>query len=91
MVKPLGALAFSLFAFVPRFYNEDDERIGRIEDMTVAPDGTLSVAIVDAGGFLGNAARRVAFPVDQFSEVAPPRIVLPGATKEALKQMPEFK
>lgn len=41
------------------------------------------------------ARRRTAWlpamdPVDQFSEVAP-RIVLPGATKEALKQMPEFK
>lgn len=91
LVRPLGALALSLFAFVRRFYNDDDERIGRIEDMTVAPDGTLSVAIVDVGGFLGIAARRVVVLVDQFSEVAPLRIVLPGATKKVLKQLPEFK
>lgn len=72
-------------------YNEDNQRIGRIEDMIVAPDGTLSVAVIDVGGFLGIGRHRVAIPVDQFSDVAPPKMVLPGATKDALKQMPEFR
>lgn len=72
-------------------YNDEDQRIGRIEDMIVAPDGMLSVAIIEVGGFLGIGQHRVAVPVDQFSDVAPPKIVLPGATKDALKQMPEFK
>jgi len=33
--------------------------------------------------------RHVAIPVQQFSQVTP-KIVLPGASKDALKQLPEF-
>jgi hypothetical protein len=31
-------------------YNETNEKIGKIGDLIVAPDGSLSVAIVDVGG-----------------------------------------
>ena len=71
-------------------YNDNNQKIGKIGDLIIAPDGTLSVAIVDVGGFLGLGKRRVAIPVGQFSQIAP-KVVLPGATKEALKQLPEFK
>ncbi|HYE35783.1 PRC-barrel domain-containing protein [Methylocaldum sp.] len=74
-------------------YNENDQKIGEIDDFIVAPDGSLSVAIVDVGGFLGMGKRHVAVPVDQFRSTGDKasRIVLPGASKEALKQLPEFK
>jgi hypothetical protein len=36
------------------------------------------------------AAHRVAIPVEQFGKVAP-KVVLKGATKEVLKELPEFK
>lgn len=71
-------------------YNDKNAKIGKLEDFIVKPDGTLSYAILDVGGFLGVGAHRVAIPVGQFSDVRP-RIVLPGATKDALKQMPEFR
>jgi sporulation protein YlmC with PRC-barrel domain len=71
-------------------YNDKGEKIGKIGDLVVAPDGTLSVAVVDVGGFLGVKKHHVAIPVKQFSEVSPKKVVLPGATKEALKQLPEF-
>jgi sporulation protein YlmC with PRC-barrel domain len=71
-------------------YNDNNEKIGKIDDFIVSPDGTLSVAVVNVGGFLGLAAHRVAIPVQQFGEVAP-KLVLHGATKEALKALPEFK
>jgi sporulation protein YlmC with PRC-barrel domain len=71
-------------------YNDKNEKIGKIEDFIVRPDGTLSYAIVDVGGFLGLGKHRVAIPVNQFTSVRP-RIVLPGATKDTLKQMPEFQ
>jgi sporulation protein YlmC with PRC-barrel domain len=70
-------------------YNEQNQRIGRIDDMIVAPDGTLSVAVIDVGGFLGVGRHHVAIPMDQFSQLSP-RIVLPGATKQALKDVPQF-
>jgi sporulation protein YlmC with PRC-barrel domain len=71
-------------------YNDKSEKIGKIDDFIVSPDGTLSVAIVDVGGFLGLGAHRVAIPVNQFDEVSP-RIVLKGASKDELRKMPEFK
>jgi len=71
-------------------YNDQNEKVGKIDDMIIAPDGKLSVAVVDVGGFLGLGAHRVAIPVEQFTQMEP-KIVLPGATKQALKGLPEFK
>ena len=71
-------------------YNDKDQKIGKIGDLIVKPDGTLSFAIVDVGGFLGLKKHQVAIPVSQFSSVHP-KTVLPGATKEALKKLPEFQ
>jgi hypothetical protein len=72
--------------------NDRDEKIGEIDDMIVSADGTLSVAIVEVGGFLGLGVHRVAVPVRQLvlSPTAP-KVVLPGATKQALKALPEFE
>lgn len=71
-------------------YNDNNQKIGKIQDLIVAPDGSISAAIVDVGGFLGLGTHRVAIPVEQFSQVTP-KVILPGASKEALKQVPEFK
>ena len=71
-------------------YNDADQKIGKIDDFVVAPDGKLSVAVVEIGGFLGMGTHRVAIPVQQFAHVGP-KTVLAGATKEALKKLPEFK
>ena len=73
-----------------KVYNDKNQNIGKIGDLVVKPDGTLSLAVVDVGGFLGVGRHQVAIPVDQFAEVTP-KVVLPGATKEALKQLPQFQ
>jgi hypothetical protein len=70
-------------------YNDRDEKIGRVDDVLVAPDGSLSIAIVDVGEFLGRGRHLVAVPARQFVKITP-RAVLPGATKEALTRMPPF-
>lgn len=71
-------------------YNDQDKKIGDIADLIIKPDGSINVAIVEVGGFLGMGKHHVAIPVKQFSSVAP-KIILPGATKESLKALPEFK
>jgi sporulation protein YlmC with PRC-barrel domain len=71
-------------------YNDQNQKIGKIDDFVVTPDGKLSVAVVEVGGFLGLGAHKVAIPVEQFGQVAP-KVTLKGATKEALKALPEFK
>jgi uncharacterized protein YrrD len=70
-------------------YNEMDERVGSVDDIIVTRDKALSDAIINAGGFLGLMKHNVAIPVSQFKLVQN-KLVLPGATKEALKARPEF-
>jgi len=70
-------------------YNEKDERVGWVDDIIVTPDKAVSYAIVNAGGFLGLMKHNVAIPAFQFKSVDN-KIVLPGATKDTLKAMPEF-
>ena len=71
-------------------YNSAKQKIGKVDDLIVAPDGTLSIAVIDVGGFLGIDGHRVAIPVRQLTTVAPKRLVLAGATQEELKKLPEF-
>lgn len=39
-----------------------DQKIGRIVDLVVKPDGAVPAAIVSVGGFLGLASKHVAVP-----------------------------
>jgi hypothetical protein len=71
-------------------YNDKNEKIGVVDDLIVAPDRSISYAIIGAGGFLGMGKHDVAIPVGQFKEDKG-RIVLAGATKDALKAMPKFE
>ncbi len=71
-------------------YNEGGDAIGTVEDLIVAPDRAVSHAIIGAGGFLGLGEHDVLIPVDQF-KLESERLVLPGATKESLEQLPVFE
>ncbi len=75
-------------------FNEQNERVGSIGDIIIAPDRAVSYAIVGAGGFLGLGKHDVAIPVNQLrlqQNGQETRFVLPGATKEALKSLPQFE
>jgi len=71
-------------------YNDKDERVGSVDDIIVTQDKALSDAIINAGGFLGLTKHNVAIPVSQF-KLIDNKLILPGATKEALKASPEFR
>jgi len=71
-------------------YNEKNEKIGSVDDLIISPSKALSYAIIGAGGFLGVAKHDVAIPVSQFTETDG-KIVLAGATKDAIKSLPEFE
>jgi sporulation protein YlmC with PRC-barrel domain len=71
-------------------YNNIGEKVGEINDLIVTPNKALSYAIVGIGGFLGVAEHEIAVPVGQLKQQEG-KIVLPGATKEALKAAPKFE
>lgn len=70
-------------------YNDGGEKVGKIDDLIVAPDSSVSFAIVGAGGFVGLRRHHVAIPVTQLAQ-RDGKFLLPGATKEAIKAMPVF-
>jgi sporulation protein YlmC with PRC-barrel domain len=71
-------------------YNDKNEKVGDVDDLIIAPDSSVSYAIIGVGGFLGLGERQVAIPVNHFKR-GEGRIVLPGATKDALQAMPSFQ
>jgi sporulation protein YlmC with PRC-barrel domain len=71
-------------------YNDNNEKIGTIDDLVMSRNRSNSYAVIGVGGFLGAGTRDVAVPVDRLRHEGD-KLILPGATKEALKAMPEFK
>lgn len=71
-------------------YNELGDKIGSVDDLIIAPDKSLSYAIIGAGGFLGMGKHDVAIPITQINEING-KMELKGATKESIKQMPKFE
>ena len=75
--------------------NEKKERIGVVDDIIITPSpgakmNAASFAIVGVGGFLGIKRHDVAIPMEQL-RLEEGRLVLQGATREALKALPPFE
>jgi sporulation protein YlmC with PRC-barrel domain len=71
-------------------YNDKNDKLGKVEDVIISPDRKVSWAIIGVGEFLGLIKKDVAIPMTRLKIVGD-RIVLAGATKDALKAMPEFR
>lgn len=71
-------------------FNDKGERVGVIHDIVVAPDHSVSFAIIAAHQFLGVSHHDVAIPIEQLDFVNG-KLVLAGATKDAIKAMPAFQ
>jgi sporulation protein YlmC with PRC-barrel domain len=71
-------------------FNDLNERVGAVDDIVIAPDRSVSYAIINASGFIGVAKHDVAIPVGQL-KLVDGKLVLPGATKDALKASPAFE
>lgn len=88
-------------------YNQQNEKLGEINELILSPNGQIAGAVIGVGGFLGMGERDVMVPLNQLRfahegsattgsardgdrKWYPDRAVL-NATKDQLKQMPEFK
>jgi hypothetical protein len=75
-------------------YNDQDQKIGSIDDLVIGSDKTLN-AVVSVGGFLGMGSKMVEVSFDklQFGNTkssSSNRVVMPGVTKEQLTSMPDY-
>lgn len=68
-------------------FNENDEKIGDVDDIVISSDGQTMYLLIGAGGFLGMGSKNVAVPFDRF-ERRDERILLSGYSKEQLKALP---
>jgi len=72
-------------------YNDQGEKVGKLDDFIVGSNANVSIAVVAVGGFLGLGARMVAVPATLLESNDKGQTVLPGATKEELEALPEFQ
>lgn len=72
-------------------YNDQDEKIGKVDDFIVGSDSKVSVAVISVGGFLGMGSRLVAVPAALFQSDEKGRTILNGATRKELEALPEFQ
>jgi hypothetical protein len=71
--------------------NDKDEKIGSIDDLIVGKDQVL-FAVLQVGGFLGIGGHLVAVPYKNLMlDDTGAKITLPGASKDELKKLPEFR
>jgi sporulation protein YlmC with PRC-barrel domain len=71
-------------------YNDAGDKVGKVEDLIISPDRTVSYLIIGAGGFIGIGQHDVAIPVTQIKDTGG-RLVIPGATKAIVAAMPRFE
>ncbi|RJF78699.1 PRC-barrel domain-containing protein [Rhodopseudomonas palustris] len=73
--------------------NDKNEKIGSLDDVIAGKDKKqLDFAILQVGGFLGVGARLVAVPFNSIViDDTGSKVTLPGASKEELKKLTEFK
>jgi len=70
--------------------NEANETVGSVDDLIVTSNEKAPYAVLSVGGFLGMGTKYVVVPFGSL-QMPDKKIVLPGATKDALKALPEFK
>ena len=70
--------------------NEAGDTVGKVDEIIIGPDGKAPFVVLSVGGFLGVGDRLIALPYEQMRTDGK-KIMLPGATKDSLKALPEFK
>jgi sporulation protein YlmC with PRC-barrel domain len=70
--------------------NDHNEQIGTIDDLMIADDNKVAVAVISVGGFLGIGSKLVAVPYDQLQHANNGKLIWPGASKQSLQDMPSF-
>jgi PRC-barrel domain protein len=68
--------------------NDANETIGKVDDIIVGTN-KMPYVVLSVGGFLGVGNKLIVLPYESLSTTGD-KLTMPGATKEALKALPEF-
>jgi hypothetical protein len=71
--------------------NDSNEVVGTIDDLIVMPGAKVPFAVLSVGEFLDIGAKYVVVSYSSLQVKDKQRMILPGATKDSLKALPEFK
>ena len=75
--------------------NENNDTVGKIDDLIVTQTEQVPFAVISVGGFLGIGTKYIVIPYSALkasdSKASNSKMVLFGATKDAVKALPEFK
>jgi len=71
--------------------NDQNESVGKIDDLIVSVGAQEPVAVLSVGGFLGVGSKLVAVRYNEL-KANPEKsdFILPSATKDSLKALPDF-
>jgi sporulation protein YlmC with PRC-barrel domain len=88
---PSGALPISDY-YNQSVYDNQDNKVGDVNDLLVDKDGKIGAAIVGVGGFLGAGEKNVAVPFNalKLTEKNGKRYLVMDTTKEALNNAPGY-
>jgi sporulation protein YlmC with PRC-barrel domain len=70
--------------------NDAGASVGVISDLIITANQRVPFAVLSVGGFLGMDSKYVVIPFSSL-RVKDKKIVFPGATKQSLNALPEFK
>ncbi|HET8996422.1 MAG TPA: PRC-barrel domain-containing protein, partial [Acetobacteraceae bacterium] len=72
-------------------YNDKNQSVGSINDILLSQDqDKAQTAVISVGGFLGMGSKLVSVPFEKL-KIEKDKVIMPGATEQALKQMPAYK
>ena len=74
-------------------YNDQNEKVGTVDDLIMKDGNRIVIAVISVGGFLGIGNKLVAIPYDHLHldmDKDTTKISIPGANKDALNAMPSF-
>lgn len=78
-------------------YNGNNEKVGTVDDILLGRDNKVDMVVLSVGGFLGMGKHYVSVPYSQLqlgdtrNASSHNKVVLPTASRDALKAMPEYR
>jgi sporulation protein YlmC with PRC-barrel domain len=72
-------------------YNEQNQQVGNVSDLYLSKQNQVAMAVISVGSFLGIGGKLVSVSFDRLQIADGNKVVMPGASKEELNNMPNVE